>query len=133
MSKREELKAIRPAIPTITQQNETTEAEQFQNTCLRPILKLQNDLLIALFKSYILSRKGKFHQLSDTAKAAYIADNIKKDLKFKNLLIGAVLGHFTMEEYQRYQSNSQELNRRISSMLIKRLQDQIDSFAIVLK
>lgn len=127
MSNREELKAIRPAIPSIVQQNETTAAEQFQNTCLRPILKLQNDLLIALFKNYIVSRKGKFHQVNDSAKLTYISDNIKKDLKFKNLLIGVIIGHFTLEEYELYQSNPQELNRRISSMLIKRLQDQVAS------
>lgn len=129
MSNREDLKTIRPAIPTITLQHETTAAEQFQNSCLRPILKLQNELLIALFRRYIVSRKGKFNQLVETAKAAYIADNIKKDLKFKNLLIGTIIGHFTMEEYQLYQSNAAELNRRISNMLIKRLQDQVDSLS----
>lgn len=127
MSNREDLKAIRPAIPSIALAHETTAAEQFQNSCLRPILKLQNELLIALFRRYIVSRKGKFNQLAETAKAAYIADNIKKDLKFKNLLIGTIIGHFTLEEYQLYQSHAAELNRRISNMLIKRLQDQVDS------
>jgi len=129
MSNRENLKAIRPAIPSIAQLHETTPAEQFQNTCLRPILKLQNEILIALFRAYIVSRKGKFNQLAETAKAAYIADNIKKDLKFKNLLLGTIIGHFTLEEYQQYQSHAAELNRRISNMLIKRLQDQVDSLS----
>lgn len=127
MSNREDLRSIRPAIPSIVQQHETTAAEQFQNSCLRPILKLQNELLIALFKRYIISRKGKFNQLAETAKVVYIADSVKKDLKFKNLLIGTIIGHFTLEEYQVYQSDAAELNRRISNMLIKRLQDQVDS------
>ena len=42
-----------------------TEVEKFQNDTLRPILKLQNDLLIHVFIQYCQQRKGLFFKLSD--------------------------------------------------------------------
>lgn len=123
--KRAALINIRPQIPSITEQHSSSEVELFQNKSLRPILKFQNDLLVALFKDYIVLRKGKYHQLVAAKKSIFIADSIKKDQKFKYLLLGTIIGHLTSQEYQFYQENRGELNRRIATLLIQRLQDQL--------
>jgi len=122
---RAELIKIRPQIPSITEQHSSSAVELFQNRSLRPILKFQNGLLVALFKDYIVLRKGKYYQLVATEKKLFIADSIKRDQKFKHLLLGTILGHLTTQEYQFYQENRGELNRRITSLLIQRLQDQL--------
>jgi len=125
------LKDIRPAIPTLIEENVTSASEQFQNVTLRPILKLQNDLLLKIFDEYIQKRKNKFHQLSPTKKLEYIQSNIRNDLKFRSLLMGLVVGLFTLEEYGIYCSNQSELSRRIVSLIIQRLQDQVNEFSIL--
>lgn len=118
------IKSIRPDIPSITEQHSASTVEQFQNETLRPILKLQNDLLVALFQDYITLRKGKFHKLSHQGKAQFLTDSLKKDQKFRHLLLGSILGHFTQSEYAVYQAHKAEISRRITTLLIQRLQDQ---------
>ena len=43
----------------------TTEIEKFQNEVLRPIIKMQHNLLIASFNNYIQKRKIDFLVLSE--------------------------------------------------------------------
>jgi hypothetical protein len=122
MSNRDQnIKALRPLIPTILEENITSDAEQFQNKTLRPILKLQHDLLFQLFQQYVIHRKNVFQKLSPEKKLEYIETNIRKDLNFRSLLIGTVVGHFTHEEYQVYAQNESELRKRLINMLIERI------------
>ncbi len=122
------LKLLRPAIPTIIEENVTSAAEQFQNRTLRPILKLQNELLLLLFQRYLEQRKGKYFQLSNEAKSAYIEHSVRKDLKLKSLLLGIVIGHFTLEEYEQYHEREKELRKRLTDLLVQRLQSQYKRF-----
>ena len=118
---------IRPQVPTIIEENAISTYELFQNKTLRPILKLQNELILALFKSYLAKRKGTFFKLSLDGKMAYIETSLKKDLRFKQYMIGVVVGHFTVEEYEIFIKNEAELSRRITTMLIQRIQDQCNN------
>ncbi|MFT6321463.1 MAG: hypothetical protein ACJAT4_002393 [Granulosicoccus sp.] len=122
MSNRDQnLKSLRPLIPTISEENVTSDSEHFQNITLRPILKLQHDLLIQIFQQYVIHRKNVFQKLSPEKKLEYIENNIRKDLTFRSLLIGTVVGHFTHEEYQTYAQNETELRKRLINMLIERV------------
>lgn len=125
MESREAFKKLRPNIPSITEQHPSSELEQFQNRTLRPVLKLQNDLLVALFKDYVVQRKGRFYELSKADQAQFIMDSLKKDQKFKHLLLGSILGHFTLPEYTFFQAHKAEISRRVTTLLIQRLQDQL--------
>lgn len=121
------LKELRPPIPTIIDKNATSPAELFQNRTLRPILKLQNDLLIAMFQQYIIKRKNVFHKLDKLKQVIYIENSIRKDLKFKNLLIGVITGHFTLEEWTAFTMNEGELMKRMTNLLVQRLTSQVTS------
>lgn len=123
----QQLQAARPLIPTITEMAVTTAAELFQNKTLRPILKLQNDLLLHIFKQYNVQRKNVFANLSQEKRMEYIEHSIRKDLKFRNLLIGCVVGQFTLEEYQTYVSDESELRKRMINMLVERIKGQGDA------
>ena len=61
---------------------ESLSEEYFQNNTLRPILKLQNDLLIEVFKNYAVKQKNTFFELSPDKKEKYIENVIQKDIKF---------------------------------------------------
>lgn len=111
--------------PTLTFEKEAeSEFEKFQNEVLRPILKLQNDLLVEIFKTYVSKRKGTFHKFSEKEKAFYIDQSVRKDMKFKHYLEGIIAGMFTLEEYARFMENEEELTKRTVNLLVQRIQSQ---------
>ena len=125
MQRTEQLTDLRPPIPTISIENSTTTQEKFQNQVLRPILKFQNNLLVAIFKQYVIKRKGVFNDLSSEKKLAYIQQVIQRDQNFRNLLVGSVVGQFTIEEYQTFSSDENKLTKRMMEMCVQRLQNQM--------
>ena len=104
---------------------ESLSEEYFQNNTLRPILKLQNDLLIEVSKNYAVKQKNTFFELSPDKKEKYIENVIQKDIKFRNSLKGMVIALFSVEEYLDYIKNSSNLNKRMMTMLIERLKSQV--------
>ena len=111
------------SIGTVTEQSSVEES--FQNKTLRPILKLQNDLLIQVFINYAIKQKSVFFGFVPDKKLAYIEHSIHRDIKFRNSLKGIIIGLFTLEEYNLYILNSSNLNKRMMNMLIERLKSQI--------
>ena len=128
MDRSQKLSAIRPLVPSAKILPNMSEEERFQNETLRPILKLQNDLLLASFQNYIKKGKNKFYELTLQKRMDFIINAIQKDIKFRNSLKGMIIGQFTVEEYENYIQNSSALNKRMMNMVIKRLQDQIQYF-----
>ncbi|MDC6388541.1 glyoxalase [Maribacter sp. PR1] len=124
----QKLLQIRPEIPSAKILPNMSNDERFQNETLRPIIKLQNDLLLASFQNYIVKGKNSFYTLNIENRLNYITNAIQKDIKFRNSLKGMVIGQFTLEEYETYIKNSSALNKRMMNMVIKRLQDQIQCF-----
>ena len=108
---------------------ETSEDEFFQNETLRPILKLQNDLLLIVFQNYLTKNKVNFQQFTLEKKLNFIENAIQKDIKFRNSLKGIVIGLFTIEEYHRYIGNSSALNKRMMNLIIERIKSQAELVA----
>ena len=105
--------------------NQSSIEEVFQNKTLRPILKLQNDLLVQVFINYSLKQKNVFFTLTPEKKMAYIENVIQRDIKFRNSLKGMIIAFFTLDEYAEYIQNSSNLNKRMMNMLAERLKSQI--------
>lgn len=111
------------ALGIVTPQSSLEEA--FQNITLRPILKLQNELFIQVFINYAVKQKNTFFLLTPDKKLQYIENVIHKDIKFRNLLKGIIIGFFTVNEFQDYIKNSSNLNKRMMNLLIERLKSQV--------
>ena len=111
-----------------TVSGQSSSEELFQNEVLRPILKLQNDLFLAVFINHLTKNKIDFNTHSIEKKFAIIENAIQKDIKFRNALKGMILGLFTKDEYSLYIKNSSNLNKRMMSMLIERLKSQVQLF-----
>lgn len=105
---------------------ESSDLERFQNQTLRPILKLQNELLLAVFSNYIGQSKTLFSDFNSAIKASFIENSIQKDTKLRNTFQGIIIGLFTNIEYDIYIENSSELNKRMMNMLIERLKSQME-------
>ena len=104
--------------------------ELFQNQTIRPILKLQNDLFIAVFTNYVNKNKADFYSYTVEKKMQTIENSIQKDIKFRNSLKGIVMALFTIEEYETYIQNSSSLNKRMMNLLIDRLKSQVQLFEL---
>ena len=124
-SRSNHLKGIRPEVRQSLFHDDMSSDERFQNQTLRPIIKLQNPLLLEVFKNYIRKHKGAFYELSMEKRLEYIENSIQKDIKFRNSLKGMVIGQFTTEEYKCYIQNSSSLNKRMMNTVIERLKDQV--------
>lgn len=127
-SRQYKLKSIRPEIKSTTINDSMSADERFQNIVLRPIMKLQHDLLIEVFRNYVVKHKSVFYDLSLGKRIIYIENAIQKDMKFRNSLKGIVIGQFTVEEYLIYIKNSSALNKRMMHIVKERLQSNIQLF-----
>ena len=121
---------IRPEILSAKVNPSMSFEEQFQNKTLRPIIKLQNELLLAVFQNYISKHKNRYYDLSLENRLAYIENAIQKDIKFRNSLKGIIIGQLTVEEYETYIKNSSALNKRMMHMVIDRLKNQMQVFEV---
>lgn len=124
------LLSIRPSLDHIKNTDDPASEAYFQNEVLRPILKFQNDLFVQVLKNYFLKHKNTFYSLSLEKRLLYIENALQKDIKFRNVLKGIIIGQFTLEEYHSYRSKSAALNKRMMQMLIQRYQSQIQLFEI---
>jgi len=124
-NRKSNLLAMRPQLLNAKVSENMTIDEQFQNKTIRPIIKFQAELLIAVFRNYIKKRKNTFYDLSLEKKLLFIENAVQKDMKFRNSLKGMIIGQFTVEEYQAYIINSSALNKRMMNIVKERLQDNV--------
>jgi hypothetical protein len=116
---------MRPEIPSAKITPNMSADENFQNKTLRPVVRLQNDLLLAVFRNYAAKHKNVFYDLTIEKRLDYIENAIHKDTKFRNSLKGMVIGQFTLEEYEIYIKNSSALNKRMMDIVKERLKNNI--------
>ena len=115
------LKSLRPDILTKTIKTEMSTEEYFQNTVLRPIIKFQNDLLIAVFLQFCRKYKNVFFDLSIEKKVLYIESVIAKDSKLRSSFRDMIIGFFSVQEYSEYLINASALNKRMTGIVKERL------------
>ena len=115
------LKSLRPDILTKTIKTEMSSEEYFQNTVLRPIIKFQNELLIAVFLQFCTKYKNVFFDLSTEKKILYIETSFIKDSKLRSSFRDLIIGLFSVEEYSEYLKNASALNKRMTGIIKERL------------
>lgn len=103
-----------------------TDIEHFQNTVLRPVLKLQHSIIIGLFKYWALKHKLELQCLNLEGLQLMLKSSFSKNMTIKNQLIGIVIGQFTLQEFQIYSRNTSEYNKRLLNMIKKRLFDSFE-------
>ena len=113
---------VRPNLINLINSN-TSDIERFQNEVLRPIIKMQNNLLVAFFKNYIKNNKIKFNTLKAEVQENKINTILTKDINFKNILIGSIIGHLEENEIKIYFKSKTEINKRIIQIIKQRLHD----------
>jgi len=95
--------------------------EAFQNDTLRPIMKLQHDHLLAVFRLFLTKRKVKIEQLPAAKRFEKIKELVTRDNRLRGLLFGIAIGQFTDDEMAYYLENDGAVNRRITNLVAERL------------
>lgn len=113
---------VRPKLADLVNTG-TLEIEKFQNDTIRPIIKMQHNFLIISFKNYIKKSKTDFYNIKTEKQKEKINSILTKDIIFKNMILGGILGQLSDEELIFYLKDSSELKKRIFQIIKQRLQD----------
>ena len=121
MNRQAQIIALRPSLTSLAEDAQPKSIEIFQNQVLRPILKFQNDLTLALIRS----QPHFSPDMADRVKLATHIRTICNQPHFKNLLIGIIIGLMSVDEFHTYAKNLKEYNKRLLSMQVERYIDQL--------
>ncbi|MBK7789119.1 MAG: hypothetical protein IPJ54_11175 [Saprospiraceae bacterium] len=116
---------LRPNIETIAESAESSVLEFFQNKTIRPILKLQNQVLIEAFKGLNRQKVATYSRMSDIQKRLRIRNILSKDAIARNVILGIVLGMMTSDELGFFFDHEKECRQRIMDMVAERLASQV--------
>lgn len=117
---------LRPNIETIAESAESSVLEFFQNKTLRPILKLQNQVLIEAFKRLNQQKGATYSRMADIEKRVWIRNLLSKDAIARNVILGIVLGMMTSDELGFFFDHEKECRQRIMEMVAERLASQME-------
>lgn len=104
--------------------SDQSEVEAFHHQVLRPLLKLQNDILLAQFGAWMKEHKQILHDKEPGAQRVQIENACKTHKRLRAQAFGIIAGMMTQEEYQFYLVNQREIHKRITSMWGKRIFDE---------
>jgi hypothetical protein len=99
--------------------------EQFQNDVLRPILKMQNDLILSIYRHFLHKRKVPFNGMSSQKRDEWIRSSMSKDNRLRGIMLGLVVGQFVEDELDFFLAHESEVRRRITKLMTQRLQSQV--------
>jgi hypothetical protein len=114
---------VRPVLPAAILNGIVTPEEEFQNKVLRPIIKMQSDLLMAHVSAQLKALKIDWDQLTPIKRKDTLTALLTKDQLFKSEIVGIVIGQLEVAEYQTYRAHHKELNKRITQMVLNRAID----------
>jgi hypothetical protein len=117
---------IRPVIPTQVEKENISVEEKFQNTVLRPVIKLQHELILCCFAHYLTRKKVNFEEFGKDKRQAFIHKVLNSDLQLKKDLRSLIIGLFTLDEYKEYLSLTSQINKRINSIIQTRITTTYD-------
>ncbi|AUC14568.1 hypothetical protein BTO06_05145 [Tenacibaculum sp. SZ-18] len=100
--------------------------EGFQNVTLRPILKLQHDIFILMYRNWAEKHRVKLVSINQDEFSNILENSFSRNNVVKNQLLGIVIGQFTVNEFEEYKLESSEYNKRIFTMIKKRLFDSFE-------
>jgi len=100
--------------------------EAFQNITLRPIIKAQHNVLVWSFKRYIQKFGKVYNNYTNPQRIKFIQDALTKNIAYKNVVNGMIIGQFTSTERLQYESIAKDIDRRILGIVKQRILDSME-------
>ncbi len=123
------MEKVRPKLPDTLTEGELKEEELFQNMILRPVIKMQHDLLIMRVKSHFISKRVMFNVMDNKKRTEAIIQAFQSDHNLKKEIQGMIIGQLTVLEFQQYLKIERSLNKRIVQMVRNRMIDSLFELA----
>ncbi|WBA40709.1 hypothetical protein [Hymenobacter canadensis] len=123
------LLALRPQLPQLLPASGDATVADFLHHTLRPLLKLQNDVLLAVVADFVRDHHIALAAASATEQERLLAELLSRNTKLRYTVIGLVCGLFTAAELSYYRPQRPELNRRLLELATRRVQDQAAAVA----
>ena len=103
--------------------------EAFLHRTLRPVLRLQNDVLLALVARDVAARVPGFAAFARDDQRARLAATLRADSRLKRVLVGVVYGALSASELAFSLDHEAEVRRRIVALLAERVASQTETVA----
>lgn len=116
---------VRPELPASLTEGDLKEEELFQNMVLRPVIKMQHEILILRVKSYFTTKKVIFNLMDKEKRTLAIESAFQNDNPLKKEIQGMILGQLDPAEFQTYLKFERSMNKRVVHMVRNRMLDSI--------
>ena len=123
------MEKVRPKLPDAITEGELKEEELFQNMILRPVIKMQHDLLIMRVKSHFISKRVLFNVMDNKKRTEAIIQAFQNDHNLKKEIQGMIIGQLTVLEFHQYLKIERSSNKRIVQMVRNRMIDSLFELA----
>jgi len=124
------LLALRPVIATDTSVSDAPHTPgYFLHHTLRPVLKLQNELLLVVVADFVRDHHVPLATAAAPDQQRLLAELLTRNIKLRYTVVGLITGLFTTEELATYHQHRPELNRRLLELATRRVQDQATAVA----
>ncbi|SDX82898.1 hypothetical protein [Hymenobacter psychrophilus] len=122
------LQALRPAVAAEKAAATATPGD-FLHATLRPVLKLQNPLLLAVTADFVRDHHLPLASADPADQRRLLGELLARNTKLRYSVVGLITGQFTSEELAYYRRHRPELNRRLLALATQRVQDQAAAVA----
>ncbi|GAC1373312.1 MAG: hypothetical protein NVSMB30_15130 [Hymenobacter sp.] len=119
------LLALRPAVAVALPTDAAATVGDFLHATLRPVLKLQNELLLHAVADFVLDHHIALAPAAAADQQRRLTELLARNTKLRATVVGLVTGLFTTEEYAFYRQHRPELNRRLLELAQRRVLDQL--------
>ena len=116
------LLALRPPVPAEAADPATVGG--FLHATLRPVLKLQNGLLLAAVADFVLDHHIPLAKAAPADQPPLLTELLARNTKLRYTVVGLISGLFSAGEYAFYRRHRPELNRRLLELAQRRVLDQ---------
>ncbi len=123
-----QLESLRPILPEKILQTDLTQVERFQNSTLRPIIKLQHPLILLIFKNFIAKTDRSFLENSAEKRKEFIQVSLNKNQRLRTIYCGMIIGMMKYAEAHEYYQIPAEYNKRILQMITERILTNLREF-----
>ena len=123
------MEKVRPKLPDTLTEGELKEEELFQNMVLRPVIKMQHDLLIMRLKSHLNSKRVRFNVMDNEKRTEAIIKTFQSDHNLKKEIQGMIIGQLSLAEFQLYLKSEGSFNKRIIQIVRNRMIDSLFELA----
>ena len=123
----EALVALRPPVdlgPDAPDPSALDAPARLLHGTLRPVLKLQNDTLLALVARAVAARTEAFARFDAADQRAHLDALVRRDVRLQRLLLGVVLGALTASELAAFLGDEAEMRRRVVALVAERVTSQ---------